>query len=124
MTKAEIGKDFFSKTVLPVCIIIFLFLIFRNVFTSDGETDYFFVWLVCGIPFGIRRMSIWLIPHSQASLQFAIGIWALNFIIGGIIGGFVLIWKLICAGCYLILTIYRIFTYNGNSNRITRNIEY
>jgi len=114
VTKKDIAKDFFIKTVLPVCIAGLLFSMFRNVFTNDGETNYFYVWLVCGIPFGIRRMSLWLIPHSHASLQYTLAIWMLNFVIGGIIGGVILIWRLICAAWYLILTVYRILTYRRN----------
>ncbi|WP_407831792.1 DUF6050 family protein [Synergistes jonesii] len=33
--------------------------------TKDGKTDYFLVWLICGIPFGIRRMFVWLVPFDH-----------------------------------------------------------
>lgn len=45
MTRGEIWKDFFKKTVLPVAIALFLFFMFKSVFTKDGETNYFYVWL-------------------------------------------------------------------------------
>jgi hypothetical protein len=35
---------------------------------------------------------------------------ALNFIIGGVIGGFVLAWRLIVAVWYVPLTVYRLIT--------------
>ena len=57
MTRGEIWKDFFKRTVLPVIIAWFLFSMFKNVFTNDGETNYFYIWLCCGIPFGIRVCS-------------------------------------------------------------------
>ena len=60
MTRGEIWKDFFKRTVLPAVIALFLFFMFKNVFTEDGQTNYFYVWLCCGIPFGIRRMFVWL----------------------------------------------------------------
>jgi len=123
MTKKDIVKDFFFKTVFPVCIAWFLFAMFKNVFTNDGETNYFYVWLVCGIPFGIRRMYLWLIPRGF-DLGGTLGVWALNFIVGGIIGGFILIWRLICAAWYLIWTVYRILTYNSISNRAARDAVY
>jgi cell division protein FtsW (lipid II flippase) len=113
MTKKEIAKDFLFKVVIPVFLAWFLYAMFKNVFTNDGVTNYFYVWLVCGIPFGIRRMSLWLLPHSGSSLQFTIGIWALNFIAGGIIGGVILIWRLVVAVWYIVLTIYRIATYRN-----------
>ena len=58
MTRKEIAKDFFFKTVAPVCIALFLFAMFKNVFTKDGVTDYMMIWIMCGIPFGIRRMYL------------------------------------------------------------------
>jgi len=112
MTKKEITKDFLFKSLFPVLIASFLSAIFKNVFTKDGVTDYFMVWMMCGIPFGIRRIYLWLFLQSHSSLLFTIGIWAaIIFIIGGLIGGVVLVWRLLCAVWYLILTIYRIFTY-------------
>ncbi len=38
----------------------------------------------------------------------AIALFALNFIIGGVIGGFVLAWRLIVAVWYVPLTVYRL----------------
>lgn len=49
MTRGEIWKDFFKRTVLPAVIALFLFFMFKNVFTEDGQTNYFYVWLCCGI---------------------------------------------------------------------------
>lgn len=96
MTRGEIWKDFFKRTVLPAVIALFLFFMFKNVFTEDGQTNYFYVWLCCGIPFGIRRMFVWLVPHGY-DIAGTVGIIALNFILGGIIGGVILIWRLVVA---------------------------
>lgn len=109
MTRGEILKNFFKKTVLPVIIAWFLFSMFKNVFTEDGQTNYFYVWLCCGIPFGIRRMFVWLVPHGY-DIAGTVGIVALNFILGGIIGGVILIWRLVVAVWYIPLTIYRFLT--------------
>ena len=65
MTRGEIWKDFLKHTVLALVIALFLFLIFKAVFTKNGETEYFYVWLCCGIPFGIRRMFFWLVPQGR-----------------------------------------------------------
>ena len=121
MTRGEIAKDFLKKVVLPVFLAWFLFSMFKNVFTKDGVTDYFKVWLVCGIPFGIWRMRMWLIP-SGFDLGGTLGVWALNFIIGGLIGGVIIVWRLIVAAWYVILTVFRIVTYNSESNRNAREI--
>ena len=99
MTRGEIWKDFFKRTVLPAVIALFLFFMFKNVFTEDGQTNYF----------GIRRMFVWLVPHGY-DIAGTVGIIALNFILGGIIGGVILIWRLVVAAWYIPLTIYRLLT--------------
>jgi len=122
MTRKEIAKDFFSKVVLPVFIAWFLYAMFKPVFTKEGVTDYFLVWLMCGIPFGIRRVYLWIIPRGF-DIGGTVGVWAINFIVGGLIGGVVLIWRLVCAAWYLILTMYRIATYS-RANIITTDIQF
>lgn len=72
MTYGSIAKDFLKKVVLPVFLAWLLFAMFKPVFTKDGVTDYYMVWLVCGIPFGIWRLRLWLISR--------------NFDIGGTVG--------------------------------------
>ena len=109
MTRGEIWKDFLKHTVLTLVIAPFLFLIFKSVFTKNGETEYFYVWLCCGIPFGIRRLFVWLVPHGY-DLGGSVGIIAVNFIIGGLIGGVILTWRLVVAVWYIPLTIYRLLT--------------
>ena len=107
MTRKEIWGDFFKKTVIPVLLALILFYTFKTIFTKDGVTNYFYVWLCCGIPFGIRRMFVWLIPRGF-DLSGTVGVVALNFIVGGLIGGVILIWRLAVAAWYIPLTIYRL----------------
>jgi len=122
MTRKAIATDFFSKVVLPVVIAWSLYAMFKPVFTKEGVTDYFLVWLMCGIPFGIRRVYLWIIPRGF-DIGGTVGVWAINFIVGGLIGGVVLIWRLVCAAWYLILTVYRIATYS-RANIITTDIQF
>lgn len=121
MTRGEIWKDFLKHTVLTLVIALFLFLIFKSVFTKNGETEYFYVWLCCGIPFGIRRMFVWLVPHGY-DLGGSVGIIAVNFIIGGLIGGVILTWRLVVALWYIPLTIYRLLAI-GKESKIERRLE-
>ena len=109
MTRGELWQDFFKRNVLPAVIALFLFFMFKNIFTEDGQTNYFYVWLCCGIPFGIRRMFVWLVPHGY-DIAGTVGIVAINFILDGIIGGGILIWRLVVATWYIPLTIYRLLT--------------
>lgn len=107
MTRAEIWKDFFKKTVLTVLIAGVLFYWGKILFVKDGQIEYFYVALFCGVPFGIRRMFLWLVPFGH-DITFTIGVFAVNIIAGGIIGVFVLAWKLVVAAWYIPLTIYRL----------------
>ena len=63
--------------------------------------------LLCGLPFGIHRMCVWIVPGGD-SLGGGAALFVLNFVIGGIIGGFVLVWRLLVAAWYVPLTIYRL----------------
>ena len=110
MTRKEIWGDFFKKTVTPVLLALILFYTFKTIFTKDGVTNYFYVWLCCGIPFGIRRMFVWLVPHGYDTGG-TFGIIALNFIVGGLIGGVILVWRLVVAAWYVLLTVYRLITF-------------
>lgn len=94
---------------------------FRPVFTSDGVTDCFKVWIACGVPFGIWRLRVWLIPRGF-DIGGTVGVWAFNIIIGGLIGGVIVVWRLIVAVWYTVLTVYRLATYNSASNRIAREV--
>ena len=40
MTKSEVIKEFFKKSVLPVAVAALLYCIFKSVCTKDGVTDY------------------------------------------------------------------------------------
>ena len=107
MTRGEALKDFFRKTILPVVSAALLYCIFRSACVKNGELDYLWLWILCGLPFGLHRMCLWIVPGG-GSLGGGIALFALNFIIGGVIGGFVLAWWLIVAVWYVPLTVYRL----------------
>lgn len=107
MTRGKIWKDFFTKVVIPVTLTAFLFYWGNSIFSQGGEIRYVYIWLFCGIPFGIRRMFLWLIPINY-DLTTAAGIFAINIIVGGVIGCIVIVWQLLVAAWYIPLTIYRL----------------
>ena len=106
MTRSEAIKAFFFKSVLPVIVALILYCIFKSACMKNGELDYVWLWILCGLPFGLHRMCLWIVPGG-GSLGGGIALFALNFIIGGVIGGFVLAWRLIVAVWYVPLTVYR-----------------
>lgn len=107
MTKNDVLKDFLKKTVLPVLAAVLLFSMFSRIFTENGAIDWFLVWLACGVPFGIGKMFT-LIPIGYG-ISGTVGVVALNIVLGGLIGGVILIWKLAVALWYVPLSIYRLF---------------
>lgn len=106
MTKSEVIKDFLKKTIFPIAAALLLYSIFSRIFTENGTVDYFLVWIACGVPFGIGRMFT-LIPIGFG-ISGTVGVFALNLVLGGLIGGVILIWRLAVAVWYLPLTIYRL----------------
>ena len=64
MTRGEAIKDFFYKTILPVAAAALLYCIFRSACVKNGELDYLWLWILCGLPFGIWRLRLWIIPGS------------------------------------------------------------
>lgn len=107
MTRGDIIRQFLMKSLLPATAVLLLVCIFKSACTQNGTLDYVRLWILCGLPFGLHRMCLWIIPGSR-SFGGSIAIFVFNFIIGGIIGGFVLAWRLIVAVWYVPLTAYRL----------------
>lgn len=107
MTRGDALKDFCNKSILPVAVAILLFWIFKSACTKDGITNHVWLWILCGLPFGLHRMCLWIIPGGR-SFGGSIVLFVFNLIIGGVIGGFVLAWRLIVAVWYVPLTAYRL----------------
>ena len=88
--RGEDVKTFLKEVLLPLLIALCLAAFFKPVYMADGVCDYFLMWLCVGFPFGIRRMCLWLVPFGYG-ISGTVGIFALNIIIGGLIGGLALI---------------------------------
>ena len=77
--------------------------------------DYFLLWILVGCPFGIWKMFLWLVPGSFG-IAGTVGVFALNFIIGGLIGGVVAIYRLVYAAFYLLRIVFGMITGKGKIN--------
>jgi len=107
MSRGEAIKQFLVKSILPVASTLLLVCIFKSACMKDGTLDYVWLWILCGLPFGPHLMFLWIIPGGR-SFGGGIATFAFNFIIGGVIGGFVLVWRLLVAAWYVPLTVYRL----------------
>lgn len=86
-------KTFVREVILPLMAAVCLAALFRPVYMADGSCNYLLLWIMVGLPFGFRRMSLWLVPHGYG-ISGTVGVIALDAIIGGLIGGFALIFGL------------------------------
>ena len=108
MTRSEAIKAFFFKSVLPVTMALILYCIFKSACVKNGELDYVWLWILCGLPFGLHRMCLWIVPGG-GTLGGGVALFALNFIIGGVIGGGV-----VCAADGVPANCWMIFLRHGN----------
>ena len=66
MTRGDALKDFCIKSILPAAVAILLFWIFKSACTKDGITNHVWLWILCGLPFGLHRMCLWIIPGGRS----------------------------------------------------------
>lgn len=93
--------EFMKKVVLPILLVGVLLLIFVPISKAEGEIDYFLLWILVGCPFGIGKMFGWLVPRNF-DIAGTVGVIAVNFIIGGLIGGVVVGYRLLYAAFYMV----------------------
>lgn len=107
MTRGNAIREFIRKSILLVTTALMLVCIFKSACMKGGTLDYVWLWILCGLPFGIHRMRLWVMSGGS-SFGGGIAVFALSFILGGVIGSFVLIWRLIVAVWYILLTFYQL----------------
>lgn len=88
-------RGFLRKVVFPVAAALFYPLCVEN-----GVCDYLKLWVLMGIPFGVHRMFVWIIPKGF-DLGGTVGVLVINLLAGGVIGGMILAWRLVMAVVYL-----------------------
>lgn len=81
-----------TKGILPLIgIVVWLLISYALVDAFTEKVTLLVWWIVAGVPFGVIRMRSWLIPTASAGLGLAACIGILNLIVGGLIGGFVIL---------------------------------
>ena len=103
MTCMEVDKgmkEFVKKVAVPVGGAVFLAAVFYPLCMENGQCDYLKLWMFVGIPYGIHRMFLWVIPKGF-DIGGTVGVLMLNLLIGGVIGGIILTVRLVLAVLYL-----------------------
>ncbi len=85
-------KVFFSCVAWPLLVAAVFALLFRSVYEQNGVIDLPLAWILIGIPFGIRQVGLWFLPKNR-DLSGTLGVFALSILLGGVIGGFVLVYR-------------------------------
>ena len=104
MTRTDILIRFIKKSIAPILTAIFLYNLFIGLCITNGSVNYMYLLMLCGIPFGIRFM--FTLPVFIGNPGVGIFMTAANIVIGGII----LIWKLLVAVCYVPYTAVKLIT--------------
>ena len=91
----EVGmKRVLFNIVIPLSVMVLWMITCYPVCNKAEGFDYFLYWIMVGCPYGIRKMCMFLIPRSFG-IAGSMGVLALNCIVGGLIGGIVLIIRVI-----------------------------
>lgn len=93
--------EFLKKVAFPIGAAVFLTALFYPLCVEKGVCDYLKLWILVGIPFGVHRMFVWVIPKGF-DIGGTVGVLVMNLLIGGVIGGVILIWRLVLAIFYLV----------------------
>ena len=103
MICTEVAKmyEFVKKVIVPVGMAVFLSALFYPLCVEHGQCDYLKLWMFVGIPFGVHKMFLWIIPKGF-DIGGTVGVFVFNLLIGGVIGGLILTGRLFLAVFYLV----------------------
>jgi hypothetical protein len=89
---------------VPVLLAFLLLLVFKPLYINNGEINFWLLWLLVGFPFGFKKMFAFLEPNfsSFRGITFLV----VNLVIGGLIGGLVITYRLVRAIFYVFKTVY------------------
>ena len=96
-------EDVIKKTFLPLSFMVFWFWMIKIIMKVSGQTDWFWWIFLAGLPFGIHKMRLILIPKGMDTTAI-LGMAALSVIIGALIGS-------IMIPVYVIRAIYVLIRY-------------
>ena len=108
--KAGMKKVLF-RIIIPMLILAVWMIMCYPVCAKADGFDYFLYWIMVGCPYGIRKMSMFLVPKNLG-IAGSIGILALDCIIGGLIGGMIVIIRIINTVMEIIKLISGTFGHN------------
>ena len=82
-------EDVIKKSILPLAFMVFWFWMTKTIMKVSGQTDWFWWIFIAGLPFGIHKMRLILIPRGMDTTA-TLGMAALSVIIGALIGSIII----------------------------------
>lgn len=73
-------EDVIKKSILPLAFMVFWFWMTKTIMKVSGQTDWFWWVFIAGLPFGIHKMRLILIPRGMDTTA-TLGMAALSVII-------------------------------------------
>ena len=58
-------EDVIKKSILPLAFMVFWFWMTKTIMKVSGQTDWFWWIFIAGLPFGIHKMLLILIPRGM-----------------------------------------------------------
>ena len=116
-------RNMIKKVIVPALVIVVLFAVLRPLCIQDGKCNYLLLLLLMGIPFGIGKMCVWMVPRGF-DLGGTLAVWTMNFLIGGLIGSVVLLAMVGQAIIYLSVFLLTVITGIHKIPRIKRNRSF
>ncbi|MDD3186691.1 MAG: MFS transporter [Clostridia bacterium] len=92
----------FMKGIVPLLVVGFLLYVFKTVYVVDGKLDYFRLWMLFGIPFGLTRLCIWFLPRGY-DIGGTVGMLAMSVVLAGLVGGFIAVFTILQAVYYSLI---------------------
>ena len=87
-------KRVLFKVILPLAFIVVWLDMCYWICLGDNGMNWFQFWIMVGFPYGIRKMCMFFIPKNFG-IAGSIGVLAFNGVIGGLIGGIIVIARMI-----------------------------
>ena len=91
----EVGmKKIVFDIIIPLLVLAVWMIVCYTVCNKADGFDFFLYWIMVGSPYGIRKMCIFLIPKNFG-IAGSMGVLALNCVIGGMLGGIIVIMRIV-----------------------------
>lgn len=91
----EVGmKKIVFDIIIPLSVLAVWMLVCYPVCNKADGFDFFLYWVMVVSPYGIRKMFIFLIPKNFG-IAGSMGVLALNCVIGGLLGGIIVIMRIV-----------------------------